>query len=229
VLGASLSHKGIIMTSVSLYERVRPATLDDVLGQAKAVAIARRMIAAGVGGRAIWISGPSGAGKTTLARIIARSIADDAAIDEYDCADQLGVAELRDIDARIRYYGMGRGGRAIIVNESHGLRSVSIRFLLGLLERIPPHVVFIFTTTKAGQESLFGDEIDAGPLLSRCSAITLTNQGLADALAPRLRDIAQREQLDGAPVDAYKKLMQRCKNNIRAALCAIDAGEMLAE
>ena len=217
------------MTNSPLFERVRPQTLDDVIGQPKAVAIARRMIAQGVGGRALWITGASGTGKTTLARIIAGSIADASAIDEYDCADQLGVAELRDIDQRIRYYGMGKGGRAIIVNEAHGLRSVSIRYLLGLLERIPPHVVIIFTTTRDGQESLFGDEIDAGPLLSRCATIRLTNQGLADALAPRLRDIAQREALDGQPVEAYKKLMQRTKNNIRAALCEIESGAMLAE
>ena len=53
-----------------LYEKYRPKTIDDVVGQPKACEQVRRMIAQGVGGRAVWISGPSGAGKTTLARII---------------------------------------------------------------------------------------------------------------------------------------------------------------
>lgn len=213
-----------------LFERVRPRALAEVLGQPKAVKVVERIIAQGVGGRAIWISGPSGAGKTTLARIIAGSIADALSTDEYDCADELSVKELREIDARIRYYGTGeKGGRAIIVNEAHGLRDVSIRYLLGLLERLPAHVVVIFTTTREGHENLFGDAVDAPPLLSRCLAVKLTNQGMADALAPRLAEIARGEALDGQPVEAYKRLMQRCKNNIRAALCEIEAGAMLAE
>lgn len=51
---------------------------------------------------------------------------------------------------------------------------------------------------------------------------------MADALAPRLLEIARAESLDGQPVEAYKRLMQRCKNNIRAALCEIESGAMLA-
>ena len=70
---------------------------------------------------------------------------------------------------------------------------------------------------------------DAGPLLSRCVRINLTNQGLAKAAAPMLQRIARAEGLDGQPVEAYSKLMARCANSIRAAVQAIENGEMLVE
>ena len=63
---------------------------------------------------------------------------------------------------------MGELGRAYIVNEAHGLRKDVIRQLLVVLERIPPHSLWIFTTTIEGQEAIFEDYDDASPLLSRC-------------------------------------------------------------
>ncbi len=123
------------------------------------------------------------------------------------------------------YRGFG-SGKAYIVNEAHGLRKQSIRRLLGLLERIPDYCVFIFTTTRAGQEKLFDDQIDANPLLSRCIEIQLTNQGLAKTFAEHCRQIATTENLNGKPVESYVKLAQKCKNNCRQMLQEIEAGCM---
>ncbi len=212
---------------MQLYETYRPRTLDAILGQGKAVEQVKRLCKAGIGGKAIWISGASGIGKTSIARIIAGSIADDMGIVEYDSADCITTAELDSIERTMGLYAFGRGGRAYIVNESHALRKAVVRRLLGVLERVPNHVVFIFTTTRAGQEQLFDDNIDASPLLSRCHVVSLTSQGLGRVFAQHCMKIATDHSLNGRPLQAYVRLAQTCKNNCRQMLMEIESGKML--
>src|SRR5262245_22059602 len=135
-------------SSTSLFERYRPACWADVLGQAKIVGTIQRLAKAGsLGGRAYWLSGNSGTGKTTIARLLAAEIADEFHVEELDSSD-LTPARLRDIEQAMQLRGWGKGGKAFIVNEAHGLRKDAIRQLLVLLERLPGHAAFIFTTTS---------------------------------------------------------------------------------
>ena len=159
-----------------LHEQYRPRSWSDVVGQDKAVAKIKAVARRGLAGRAFWISGQSGTGKTTIARLIAAEVASDVCTQELDATD-LTPARLREIEKSMSQYGgWGKTGRAYIVNEAHGLRKDTIRQLLVLLERLPRHVVVIFTTTNDGQESLFDDHEDAHPLLSRCTAFDPNNE-----------------------------------------------------
>ncbi len=211
-----------------LFEKYRPSSLDEVVGQPKACAVIRSAINRGaLGGSAWWISGPSGSGKTTLARIIAGEIADGWFIREFDSGDNVKSADVDELERGLWLSATGKGGRAWIINEAHGLRTDIVRRLLGILERLPDHVVIVFTTTWDGAELFEDAHIDAGAFASRCVCLRLTNQGLAQAFAERVRTIAQAEHLDGRPIGEYVKLAQRCKNNARAMLQEVEAGAMI--
>jgi len=212
---------------MNLADKYRPGTLDGIIGQPEAVETIRTLANRGLGGRAYWISGKSGHGKTTLARVIAGMIADDLYIEEVD-GGKLTPDRLRDWDYSAHTYAGGKGGRAFIINESHGLRKDIIRSLLVLLEDIPEHVAWIFTTTSEAQADLFDDKVDAGPLLSRCIRIQLAIRSCSDAFAARAREIAELEDLPAKaePIEAYKKLLQNVKNNFREALQYIEAGNL---
>lgn len=149
-----------------LHVLYRPRNYKEVVGQDAACKVIDRMIA-GQKSQAYLLTGPSGAGKTTLARIAARQWGcTDAGIAEIDAATNSGVDHVRSILDLTRYMAFGgEGKRAIIIDEAHGLSRQSWDALLKSVEEPPPHVVwFILTTnpTKVPQT-----------IKTRCTPITL--------------------------------------------------------
>jgi DNA polymerase III gamma/tau subunit len=210
----------------SLYEHYRPGCMREVIGQTVAKRQIRTALGFGWGGKAWWFYGPSGSGKTTMVNIVARMGAEDFYITEFDSGHELNTEVLNDIEEHMHYSAPGKGGRAYIVNEAHGLRAPIVRRLLGLLERLPQHVAFFFTTTAEGQLKLFDDNVDAGPLLSRCVQVEVSNKMLTNPFARHAKWIAKREKLDGRPLQDYIELVERCNGNLRMVLQEIQAGCM---
>ena len=210
------------MRHAPLFERSRPQTFAEVVGQDRAIACLDRL--GHFGGRAFYLSGPSGTGKTTLARLIALEIADPLNVEEID-ATGLSAAAIQDLERSSYCYGLGgKSGRAFIINEAHGLSTPAIRQLLTTLERIPGHVVWIFTTTDEGDAKLFDTGIDAHPLLSRCVELPMARQKLAEPIANRLMEIAAAEGIPvRSPKIALEAVRQR-RNNFRAVLQDLEAG-----
>lgn len=213
---------------MQLYEKYRPHSWDDVCGQDKIIReIDHFRQHGGLTGAAYWFAGPSGRGKTTMARLLANECADPFNIEEFDAGD-LSAAYLRELHLASKTYGLGsKTGRAYIVNEAHTLKPSCVGPLLTILEDIAPHMLWIFTSSKSGQQKLFDTQDDMGPLMSRCRDFNLAERDLTQPMAKRLRDGAIAEGLDGQPIAAYVKLLQSRRNNMRDCWIDIQRGIML--
>jgi DNA polymerase-3 subunit gamma/tau len=210
-----------------LFEQYRPTTWADVVGQDRTIQRLFALRRRGLSGRAYWLSGLSGTGKTTIARLLAADIADPFSIQEIDATD-LTIKTMKELQLSLSLHGFGqRPGRVAIVNEAHGLYRDVMRQLLVYLEALPRHAAMIFTTTLDAQQRLFDTKEDANPLLSRCIRLELATEHLDDAFARRAKQIARTEGLDGRPLADYLALVQHHRGNFRAVLQAIEAGDML--
>lgn len=208
-------------------EKYRPASFDDVIGQDKIVSLLKVMADKNdFGARAFWVTGNSELGKSTIAALIAACLASKFTTFETT-GRELTVSDLKRYSDYWRSKAITGDGWALIVNESHGLTRPVIEVLLNMLEKLPDHIVIIFTTTNDGND-LFEENMDSGPFASRCIALRLASRNLCEPFAARAKEVAQLENLDGKPIEEYVKLMKQCRNNLRQAYREIEAGAMLA-
>jgi DNA polymerase-3 subunit gamma/tau len=158
--------------STSLYRRHRPGSFDEVVGQTHVVRTLRNAVEQGKVHHAYLFVGSRGTGKTSMAKILARSlncerggptvtpcgecescvtIASGTSIDviEMDAASNRSVDDVRDLRERVAYAPAGGRWKVYILDEAHMLTKEAWNAFLKTLEEPPPNTVFVLATTES--------------------------------------------------------------------------------
>lgn len=145
------------MSRQALYRKYRPADLAGVVGQEHVTELLAGAVARGKITHAYLFTGPRGTGKTSVARILARTVNDlatDQAIDaeldiiEIDAASNRGIDEIRALREKIATAPARLKYKVFIIDEAHMLTREAFNALLKTLEEPPPHVIFVLATTE---------------------------------------------------------------------------------
>lgn len=210
---------------MSLYQKVRPATWDEIVGakNREVVASLRPLVEGKDPPHAYALVGPSGCGKTTVGRLIAKALGVEGEdYREVDSADFRGIDTIRDIRHAAQYRALKGTRRCWLLDECHRLPGLSQDALLKGLEDPPSHCFYVLCTTEP-------DKL-LPTILSRCvqfQVYPLTEE----EMVRHLNRVTRRE---GAEVsrEALRRIAGSSQGRPRAALTMLqkllangDAGE----
>lgn len=172
-----------------LHVRYRPRVLDEVVGQPAAVKALKGVIGSKALPHSYLFTGPSGTGKTTLARIVANHLAiSPGNLVEVDAATNNGIDDMREVTAALQYQGFGTTPcKMIIIDECHALSKAAWQSLLKSVEEPPAHVFWAFCTTEPSKVP--------DTIRTRCVALDL-KPVRRDDLFDLLAEVAKDEDLD---------------------------------
>jgi len=127
---------------------LRPSDLDELIGQEKIITSIQKQLSSGRIPHFFIISGPVGAGKTTLARILSKSLIGSADIHEINAANKNGVDDIRDLTAKMKFKPVHPAKhKVVILDEAHQLTNAAQNALLTETEDVAEHVFYIFCTS----------------------------------------------------------------------------------
>lgn len=212
----------------------RPMRFEQVIGQSSVVTILKNALESGTFAHAYLFCGPRGTGKTTLARLIARSLvcpnkkgaepcgacpvcidaASSRALDviEIDGASNRGIDEIRKINETVAYSPSHGAYKIYIIDEVHMLTKEAFNALLKTLEEPPAHVVFLFATTEP-------QKIPA-TILSRCQRLQLERLS-TNEIASALTNIALQLEIKADP-EALRLIARAAEGSLRDAQSLFD-------
>ena len=191
---------------MSFYHKYRPKALDEVVGNEAIISSLSSYEETGIYPHAILLSGPTGCGKTTIARILANNLearGDD--LREVDAADFRGIDTIREIIDRSRYMPLSGNARVWIFDECHQLSRDAQSAMLKLLEDPADHAYFILCTTDP-QKLL-------PTIKGRCQQFTLELLERKPMLK-LLKYIAKRENIK-LDLSIYKRIIKIGKGHPR--------------
>ena len=232
---------------MSLDTKYRPYRYADVLGQKGTIQILKQYVKTGAGFHQSYLfAGQFGSGKTTLARVLARSLLCQSPVEgepcdncsscksfletggsdafvEVDAATNSGKADIQKILEEISYSTFSGTQRVYILDESHNLSPSALDSLLKPLEENIPgtdnkRLVCIFCTTEP--------EKMKATILSRCAPAFVVESTTPEMIAERLQEICLKEQIP-CEREALLMIAERAECHIRDCLKAVEGVSML--
>lgn len=222
------------MSYIVLARKWRPREFSELVGQEHVVRALTNALDSGRVHHAFLFTGTRGVGKTTLARILAKSLNCETGVTsrpcgrcsacreidegrfvdllEVDAASRTKVDETRELLENVQYAPTRGRYKVYLIDEVHMLSAHSFNALLKTLEEPPPHVKFLLATTDPQKLPV--------TVLSRCLQFNLKRLPAA-AISARLRHIADAEKIESEPA-ALELLARAADGSLRDGLSLLD-------
>lgn len=219
---------------MSLYQKYRPTDFNTVVGQKSTVKILKQQIIQNKVSHAYLFVGCRGTGKTSIARIFARSVnclesisgnpcnhcqsclssLSESNIDiiEMDAASHNGVDDIRKINSDCQYMPASSKYKVFIIDEVHMLSIGAFNALLKTLEEPPKHCIFILCTTEL-------QKLPA-TIISRCQRFNFSMISIEDMIS-RMQFICGEENFI-ADTEALRLIAKNAQGALRDALSILE-------
>ena len=221
------------MAYQALYRKYRPTNFDEVVGQTHIIQTLKNAIVQNRIAHAYLFCGPRGTGKTSIAKIFAKTLnctnSQDAPcgvcenckmaangshpdIIEIDAASNNGVDEVRNLIDKVKYAPMQGKYKIYIIDEVHMMTSGAFNALLKTIEEPPAHVIFIFATTEPNKV--------LPTIISRCQRFDFNKVSMHD-IKYRLSVVCKNEGIE-IDENGLMLIAQLADGGMRDALSILD-------